>query len=129
MAVSLIVPKIEKTDKLVFQRRDAKAPINPNVLGFFGGSLEGDEVPLEAARRELIEETSLTVSSDELILVGEADVPAGRGPVHATVYIIDVVDADFEVYEGKGLEVYTKEEVLRRSDLARPVRYLLERLF
>ena len=32
--------QIKGTDKLVFQRRDDRAPTSPNMLGFFGGHLD-----------------------------------------------------------------------------------------
>ncbi|HET8670665.1 MAG TPA: NUDIX domain-containing protein [Candidatus Saccharimonadales bacterium] len=129
MAFALIIPKIENTNKLVFQRRDGKAPTDPNLLGLFGGSLEAGETPIEAAFRELTEETSLQVAQDDLTLAGDADMPTAKGPAHAHVYTVVVPDADFEVYEGEGLEVFTKDEVLSRNDLAPAARHLLELVF
>ncbi len=129
MAFALIIPKVKNTDKFVFQRRDGNAPTDPNLLGLFGGSIENDETPLEAALRELTEETSLRVLQDDLTLVGDADMPTINGPAHAHVYAVVVPSADFEVYEGEGLEVFTKSEALSRSDLAPAARHLLGLLF
>lgn len=129
MASALIIPKIENTNELIFQRRDGKAATDPNLLGLFGGSIEAGETPPEAALRELTEETSLRVSHDDLVLAGDADMPTAKGPAHAHVYIVIVPDANFEVYEGEGLEIFTKDEALARSGLAPAARHLLELLF
>lgn len=129
MAFALIIPRIENTNKLVFQRRDGKAPTDPNLLGLFGGSIEANETPMDAALRELTEETSLRVSRDDLVLAGDADMPTAKGPAHAHVYVVAVQDANFEVYEGGGLEVFTKDEILARDDLAPAARHLLGLLF
>ena len=40
MAFALIIPIVQNTNLLVFQRRDDKAPSDANLLGLFGGSIE-----------------------------------------------------------------------------------------
>lgn len=62
MAFSLIIPQIQNSEKIAFQRRDSSAPTDPNLLGLFGGSIENGESPLDGAFRELEEETSLLYS-------------------------------------------------------------------
>ena len=47
----------------LLQHRDNKAGIfYPDYWGFFGGAIETSEKPIEAANRELFEETELNLS-------------------------------------------------------------------
>lgn len=105
--------------RLVLHRRDKKAVTSPNKLGLFGGHAEAHETALETARRELAEEISLDVNSLTLDFIAEFEAfnSYTQQKVHFTTFKSIVPHTDFEVFEGVGLEVYSVEEALKRSDL------------
>ena len=125
MAFALIIPRINNSDKLAFQRRDNKAPSDPNVLGLFGGSIEEGEIPLEGAFRELEEETSLHIPKEDFQLLAETSMPTATGDAKVYLFTVRIPDAPFEVYEGDGYELYTKSEFLKRSDISKGAAHLL----
>jgi 8-oxo-dGTP diphosphatase len=125
MAFALIIPQINDSDKLAFQRRDEKAPTDPNVLGLFGGSIEEGESPLAGAFRELKEETSLHIPKEAFRLLAETHMPTASGDAKVYLFTVRIPDASFEVYEGDGCELYTKSEFLQRSDISRGAAHLL----
>ena len=104
-----------KDGRLVMQRRDAGAPADANKLSLFGGHFETHETPHVALIRELGEETSLSLNSLKFKLLM-------RHPLHGHdncyVYLTHIKDSHFKVFEGKGAEVYSVEELLTRNDLS-----------
>ncbi|MBB5867123.1 8-oxo-dGTP pyrophosphatase MutT (NUDIX family) [Allocatelliglobosispora scoriae] len=56
-----IVLLVDADGALLMQLRDEHAPIAANQWGFPGGQIEAGETPVEAAHRELLEETGLSV--------------------------------------------------------------------
>lgn len=115
--------------KVILQRRDGKAPFSPNKLALFGGHVEAGEPPDEAMRRELGEETSLDVARLDMRLVNELNLTSQDGTKsHFYTYQADVPNADFEVYEGIGAEIYSPDEALVRDDIVPSVRHALTKL-
>jgi len=125
MAFALIILQIDNSDKLAFQRRDNKAPTDPNVLGLFGGSIEEGESPLEGAFRELEEETSLRIPKEGFKLLTETNMPTRSGNAKVYLFTVQISNTPFEVFEGDGYEVYTKSEFLKRGDISQGAAYLL----
>ena len=127
MGVALTVLRLRETGQLVFQRRDHRTRVYPGLLTFFGGSIEPGESPVEAARREVNEETSVDLpGTDALRELGSrvVDLPlTGPTTVHLFEAVID--SADLAVYEGAGAETYSRAEALRLDDLADHARRLL----
>lgn len=112
--------------RLIFQRRTDDAPTSPGMLGFFGGHLEEGEDPYAAAQRELAEETSIKESA-ELVLWGKFTTISPEGnPRKVYVYKLAVDTADFDIFEGAGIETYQLDEVLARDDVAPNLRTILE---
>lgn len=56
-----------ETKRVLLQKRDSKAPINPNKWGFFGGTNEGVETPEECLIREWQEELEVKINAKDLI--------------------------------------------------------------
>jgi 8-oxo-dGTP pyrophosphatase MutT (NUDIX family) len=122
--VCLVLPD----GKLVLQRRTQDAPYGAGMLGIFGGMMEPGESSEACIARELEEETSLIAKNLKLQLRTDFTLPASDDyPVdrHFYIYISPIGDASFDVYEGDGAEVYTKDELATRDDLS----FLAECLF
>ena len=111
---AIAVAVIRHSDgEYILQRRDKNATNSPNKLGLFGGHIENEE-PKEALLRELSEECSLKVQSDDLFFLSTK---VFEGLV-VFYYLLEVDTKNFEVYEGVGYESYTKEEIVKRDDVA-----------
>jgi len=116
---------ITEKNELVLHRRDNKPGIaSPGKLSLFGGHMEGQESPREAAIRELQEEISLDVS--QLSLEHVCDFSDANKDYF--MFKTMVPTSDFEVYEGVGSEVYAIEEALARDDLADAARTTIIKL-
>lgn len=103
-------------EKFVFNRRGKDAPACPGMLGLFGGHIESGESPKEAAKRELGEETSIPVDELKLSILGEFRMHE-YGNKHFHVFLAQIPNPNFEVYEGTGAEVYNLKDALNRTDL------------
>lgn len=107
---------LQKNDNYFFQHRDDKPTIAaPGLFTVFGGTIEPGETPLQAAKRELAEETSLNVSKLNFERLGRIDL-FGQGFGIRHIYIANIIDADFDVYEGQGKVCFSKDE-LQNVDL------------
>lgn len=93
--------------ELYGHQRDDKPGIDqPGKIGGFGGTVEAGETSLEAAVRELGEETNLGLTAGQLELFGRWVMwrPMTREYEQSTVYLARNVNlAQIEVYEGQGI--------------------------
>jgi len=106
------------------QHRSADASRQPNYWGCFGGGIEGDETPEQAARREAFEEIEYKLQNPKLI-----DEEAENGSDHLTTYtFVEEYDPSQPIVlrEGQGYGWFTIPEALklqisdhRRSTLER----------
>lgn len=62
-AVAII---IYEKDKILLQKRDSYAQKNPDLWGFFGGSLRDNENPLHGIKREIFEELAYQAKNPDL---------------------------------------------------------------
>lgn len=56
--------------KILLQKRPANWATNPGGMNLFGGHVENNEKPVEAAIREIHEETGGVLSADDLTFLG-----------------------------------------------------------
>ena len=100
---------LNREGKFILQKRDDKPGIrNPGMLSVWGGAVEGDEKPVEAAVREVREETNLQPEGGDVHYLREyrRDYKVGDKQVVNHVFIIkDVDERTLEVYEGQGYQV------------------------
>ncbi|MGH2516691.1 MAG: NUDIX domain-containing protein [Ktedonobacterales bacterium] len=59
--IAAVLP-LDKQGRLLLQRRGAGAPRSPGEWSLPGGHIEPEETPEQAARREVLEETGLTLA-------------------------------------------------------------------
>jgi len=86
---------------LLLQERDEHPAIDPERWGLPGGHLDPGELPLDAAVREVEEETGLVVAAADLLDCGTHD--AGHGP--ATTYVAATTATDDDVVVGEGRRI------------------------
>jgi 8-oxo-dGTP pyrophosphatase MutT (NUDIX family) len=117
--------------RLALQRRDKKAKNCPEMLNTFGGHIDDNELPEAAARRELSEETSLPADELDFEYLFTYKVPANKY-INETekvfAFRVKVEDANFEVHEGEGMEIYKFQELFKRKDLTPVTQVLVKKL-
>lgn len=113
MQVSLTI--LKNHNYYFFQHRDDKPGIaSPGLFAGFGGAIEPGETPLQAAKRELAEETSLDVSKLTFEVLGKVDL-SDQGLGVRYIYLAEITDANFDVFEGQGKVRFSKDELTNAS--------------
>jgi 8-oxo-dGTP pyrophosphatase MutT (NUDIX family) len=115
-----IVLLVDADGALLMQLRDEHAPVAANQWAFPGGQIEAGETPIEAAHRELLEETGLT--ADELLpfWTGPRPVEAGverRVTMHVFAGRTDATQDDVVLGEGLAM-VFIPAELAADRDLS-----------
>ena len=93
---------IIKGKLLCFKKGDAKYEYLSNKFEFPGGKIENDETPVEALKRELIEEINMSVSIGPQIGIIEHDYPDFSIRMHCYICFSDFYDGtlnDHTAYE------------------------------
>ncbi len=115
---------IENEDrKMLFQLRDNKPDIpNPNKWGIFGGGIEKNETPKEAAIRELKEELNLLVKSKDLKLITKINLLFKKYfifklKINSTQKLIQK--------EGASMGFFSRKKILRKKNLVHSLRIFL----
>lgn len=119
---------IDQRGWLMLQERDEHAAVAPEVWSLCGGGHEAGESALEAAVRELEEETTIVIAPEALTLLGTYSPTATDGGDHVGldhkihVYVVPtaLTDDDIDCREGRQICFVDPDALasLPTSDLA-----------
>lgn len=101
--------------KILLQLRDDKEGIVfPGMWGFFSGSIESGETPLECAHRELYEELGCVVNTMHPLSVETAEVPH-RITLHSFYCHLPCSLEEITLQEGYDLNLFSFQEISARQ--------------
>jgi 8-oxo-dGTP pyrophosphatase MutT (NUDIX family) len=123
---------IDAQGRMLLQHRSADAPASPGQWSFPGGGIEEGETPEVAARRELLEETGLSVDGDLTLYWSglRPSTSAVSGQVEWYLYCAatDAQQEDVVLGEGDAMEFIAPPDALA-LELAAAARGLLPDFF
>lgn len=124
MADGVLVGLVDERGWLLMQERDEKAPVDPNRWALIGGAVEPGESMLDAARRDLEEETGIV--NDDLRSLGTHTIPCEvHGDDHLELFTgpTSVTDADVRCGEGRQI-LFVQPDEIEHLDLNSAARTL-----
>lgn len=95
---TLLLPVNSKNELYIQDRRGYKKP----DWGYFGGSIEKGETPLQAILREAKEELCLELQESNLVYLGELPTDYTGTPTNRYFYLYPTDQETFDVREGNG---------------------------
>ena len=113
-----LVLLVDRDGAVLLQHRDERTSASPGQWSLPGGHLEAGETPEEGARRELLEETGLTVGELRPLWSGPRPYEAGF-PHTVTAHVFqattDARQEDVLTGEGQAMVFVAREELLDRE--------------
>lgn len=101
-----VVFLVDPAGRILMQHRDPHAAVSPGQWTMPGGRIEEGEAPIDAARREVLEETGLTVDRLELFWTGtrpSVKTPDGLVEIFAYCTATDARQEDVVLGEGQAM--------------------------
>lgn len=113
-----VVFVVDPSGRLLMQHRSPQANVSPNQWTMPGGKIEEGEAPVEAASREVFEETGLTVT--DLVPVWSGTRPSvkntgGVVEVHCFGTTTTATQAEVILGEGQAMVFLTPAEALAKD--------------
>ena len=104
--------------KLLMQLRDDKDGIVfPGMWGFFSGTIEPGETPLECAHRELYEEIGYKIRVHRKLSVDQLSEPL-EIVLHSFLTPLESKCSELTLYEGSDFGLFWPDEILSKQLLA-----------
>ena len=113
-----VVFLVDPAGRILMQHRDANAHVSPNQWAMPGGKIEDGETPEEAARREVLEETGITVATVEHFWSGtrpSVSTPDGEVEMHVYCAPTEARQEDVVLGEGQAMVFLTPGDALARD--------------
>ncbi|MBN1172476.1 MAG: NUDIX domain-containing protein [Micromonosporaceae bacterium] len=113
-----VVFVVDPHGRVLMQHRSPDAAVSPNQWSMPGGKIEDGELPIEAARREVHEETGLMVT--DLVPIWSGTRPSvktedGIVEIHAFATSTTAEQRDIVLGEGQAMVFLSPEEALARD--------------
>jgi 8-oxo-dGTP diphosphatase len=109
----------DRNNRLLLQLRDDNVNY-PNQWGLFGGHIESNEKPLQAAIREIYEELGIKLKKEELKFLFCVKIDNKNYFVFRTKFLYDI--SKIKLKEGKDLKFFSKEEISKLENLIPGIR-------
>ena len=103
---ALIIPINSKLQILIQDRRGYKKP----DWGYFGGSIEKSETPLQAVIRETKEELDIDIKEEDLKYLCTSETDWDGQKIIRYMYLYPTEQIEFNVKEGRGGHWFSFEE-------------------
>lgn len=86
--ISIVIPIIKSENKIEVwvQKRETKDDLH-GLLEFPGGKVERNEAPVQAAAREVLEETGVEISESEILKFKNFDFKSGDNTILLMTYL------------------------------------------
>lgn len=116
---------IERKDgKMLFQLRDNKKSIpNPNKWWIFGGGINPNETPIDAAVRELKEEINLHIEKKDLKLIKKKQLKTRKVYIYKLKLYRKM--PKLKLKEGQKMKFMSKDEILKKDNVVSTLRKFL----